>query len=296
MPIQISDAGMDFIHQCLKTYQGEAFFLLLFAGAMLFLFWLRDPGSRALKLLLWPYFTILACTVYNILIMKVFIQKLNFSGEYYRFFWLLPLGVVIPYVCTRLTVSRKTWMKKVYAFLVLAAVIITAGAPAWSRGLPLTSNPYRIPDDMIIACDIIKKDAERERLDDVGVFFDFDLNLLVTQYDPSFRVVIPYESMMTTVNTGRTVTDTDNVWLNSRIRLVELLILDRYWIPHEDFMSALNVTETAYVVYEASGPYHDYLLAAGLAEIGRTDDYVIYKYGWYFDRLHKSRGYVKFEF
>ena len=50
------------------------------------------------------------------------------------------------------------------------------------------------------------------------------------------------------------------------------------------------------MVYETSGPYHDYLLAAGLAEIGRTDDYVIYKYGWYFDRLHKSRGYVKFEF
>ena len=296
MPIQISDAGMDFIHQCLKTYQGETFFLLLFAGAMLLLFWLRDPGSRALKLLLWPYFTILACTVYNILIMKVFIQKLNFSGEYYRFFWLLPLGVVIPYVCARLTASRKTRMKKLLVFLALAVVIIIAGAPAWSRGLPLTSNPYRIPDDMIIACDIIKKDAARERLDDVGVFFDFDLNLLVTQYDPSFRVVIPYESMMTTVNTGRTVTDTDNVWLNSRIRLVELLVLDRYWIPHEDFMSALNVTGTAYVVYEASGPYHDYLMAAGLAEIGRTDDYVIYKYGWYFDRLHKSRGYVKFEF
>ena len=38
------------------------------------------------------------------------------------------------------------------------------------------------------------------------------------------------------------------------------------------------------------------LLGAGLAEIGRTDDYVIYKYGWYFDRLYKSRGYVKFEF
>ena len=296
MPIQIADAGMDFIRQCLKTYQGETCFLLLFAGAMLLLFWLKDPGSRALKLLLWPYFTILVSTVYNILIMKVLIQKLNFSGEYYRFFWLLPLGVVIPYVCVRLTASRKTWVKKLLVFLVLAVVIIAAGAPAWSRGLPLTSNPYRIPDDMIIVCDVIKKDAERERLSDVGVFFDFDLNLLVTQYDPSFRVVIPYESMMTTVNTGRTVTDTDNVWLNSRIRLVELLIMDRYWIPHEDFMSALNVTETAYVVYETSGPYHDYLLAAGLAEIGRTDDYVIYKYGWYFDRLHKSRGYVKFEF
>ena len=49
---------------------------------------------------------------------------------------------------------------------------------------------------MIIACDIIKKDAERERLEDVGVLFDFNLNLLVTQYDPSFRVIIPYENMM----------------------------------------------------------------------------------------------------
>ena len=66
MPIQISDAGLDFIRQCLKTYQGETCFLLLFAGAMLLLFWLKDPGSRALKLLLWPYFTILVCTVYNI--------------------------------------------------------------------------------------------------------------------------------------------------------------------------------------------------------------------------------------
>ena len=37
MPIQISDAGLDFIRQCLKTYQGETCFLLLFAGAMLLL-------------------------------------------------------------------------------------------------------------------------------------------------------------------------------------------------------------------------------------------------------------------
>lgn len=287
---------MDFIHQCLKTYQGGTYFLLLFAGAMLLVFWFKDPESRALKLLLWPYFTVLACTVYNILIMQVFIRKLNLSGEYYRFFWLLPICVVVPYVCTRLVVSRNGRVKKVLVFLVLAAVIAAAGAPAWSRKLPLTSNPYRIPDDMIIACDMIKKDAEREHLDDVGVVFDFNLNLLVTQYDPSFRVIIPYETMMTTVNTGRTKTDTDNIWLNSRITLVELLMLDRYWVPHEDFMSALNVTETAYVVYDASGPNHDYLLGAGLAEIGRTDDYVIYKYGWYFDRLYKSRGYVKFEF
>ena len=287
---------MDFIHQCLKTYQGENFFLLLFAGAMLFAFWLKDPASRALRLLLWPYFTVLACTVYNILIMRVFIQKLNLSGEYYRFFWLLPLSIVIPYVCTRLVAGQKTRVKKALVFLVLTVVIVIAGAPAWSRKLPLTSNPYRIPDDMIIACDIIRKDAGRERLEDVGVVFDFNLNLLVTQYDPSFRVIIPYENMMTTVNTGRTKTDTDNIWLNSRITLVELLMLDRYWVPHEDFMSALNVTDTAYVVYDAGGPNHDYLLGAGLAEIGRTDDYVIYKYGWYFDRLHKSRGYLKVTF
>lgn len=296
MPIQISEAGMDFIHQCLKTYQGETFFLLLFAGAMLLIFRFRDPGSRTLKLLLWPYFTVLACTVYNILVMNVFIRRLNLSGEYYRFFWLLPLCIVVPYVCTRLVVSRKAWVKKALVFLGLTVVIIAAGAPAWSRGLPFTSNPYRIPDDMIIACDIIKKDAERERLEDVGVVFDFNLNLLITQYDPSFRVIIPYENMMTTVNTGRTKTDTDNVWLNSRITLVELLMLDRYWVPHEEFMSALNVTETAYVVYEISGPNHDYLMGAGLAEIGRTDDYVIYKYGWYFNRLYKSRGYMKYEF
>ena len=118
----------------------------------------------------------------------------------------------------------------------------------------------------------------------------------ITQYDPSFRVVIPYENMMTTVNTGRTVDDTDNVWLNSRIRLVELLVLDRYWIPHEEFMNALNNTDTAYVVYDLDGPCHDYLQAAGLAEIARTENYVIYKYGWYFDELHRSRGYVKFQF
>lgn len=295
MPLQVDEAGSGFIHQCLQLYQGEAFFLLLFAGAMLVLFWLRDRSSRFLRLLLWPYFAILVCTVYNILVMKGLIGRLGLSGEYYRFFWLLPVGIVIPYVCVRLTFLQKTRLKKGLVCLALAAAVVAAGTPAWSRGLPLTSNPYRIPDDMIIACDVIKKDAQREHLEDVGVFFDFDLNLLVTQYDPSFRVVIPYESMMTTVNTGRTVTDTDNVWLNSRIRLVELLVLDRYWIPHEDFMSALNVTETAYVVYDLDGPCHDYLAAAGLSEIGRTEDYVIYKYGWYFDRVHRQRGYVKFE-
>ena len=296
MPIQVSDAGWSFIYDCLREYQGESLFLVLFAGAMLLLFWLRDPQSRKLRLLLWPYFTILVCTVYNIVIMRVFIQALGLSSEYYRFFWLLPIGIVIPYVCVRLVSRQKSRGRKVLVFAVLAAMIVAAGTPAWSRHLPLTSNPYRIPDDMIIACDVIKQDAKRERLEDVGVFFDFDLNLLITQYDPSFRVVIPYENMMTTVNTGRTVDDTDNVWLNSRIRLVELLVLDRYWIPHEEFMNALNNTDTAYVVYDLDGPCHDYLQAAGLAEIARTENYVIYKYGWYFDELHRSRGYVKFQF
>ena len=296
MPIQVSETGWSFIYECLKEYQGESFFLVLFAGAMLLLFWRKNPGSRMARAILWPYLTILVCTVYNILIMRVLIQALGMSSEYYRFFWLLPVGIVIPYGCARLVGAGKTRVKKALAFLALAAVIVLAGTPAWSRHLPLTSNPYRIPDDMIIACDVIRKDAQRERLEDVGVFFDFDLNLLITQYDPSFRVIIPYENMMTTVNTGRTVDDTDNVWLNSRIRLVELLVLDRYWIPHEEFMNALNNTDTAYVVYDLDGPCHDYLQAAGLAEIARTDNYVIYKYGWYFDELHRSRGYVKFQF
>ena len=135
MPIQITEAGVDFIRQCLQTYQGETWFLLLFAGAMLLLFWLKDPESRTLRLLLWPYFTVLVCTVYNILIMQVFIRKLNLSGEYYRFFWLLPLGIVIPYVCTRLTASGNGRMKKILVFLLLTIVIAAAGAPAWSRKL-----------------------------------------------------------------------------------------------------------------------------------------------------------------
>lgn len=293
MPIQISEVGNQFINMCLSLYQGDGYFLFLFAGAMLCLLFLKDRESKVLKALVWPYLLVLALTVYNVLLMGALIDKLGLSGEYYRFFWLLPIGIVVPYVCARLAGKGKTRGKKALACVLLAAAIVLCGTPAWSRKLPFTSNPYRIPDDMVIACDIIKTDAKREHLEDVGVFFDFGLNLLVTQYDPSLRVVIPYSIMMDTVNSGRTVDDTDNIWLNSRIRMIELLVLDRTWVPHEEFMSALNVTETAYVVYDLDGPNHEYLTGAGLAEIGRTENYVIYKYGWFFDRWHRERGYVQ---
>lgn len=49
-----------------------------------------------------------------------------------------------------------------------------------------------------------------------NVAFDFNLNILATQYDPSINAVLPYELMMSTVNTQATENENDADWIRLR--------------------------------------------------------------------------------
>lgn len=274
MNLDLNELGYRFVEACLRNYQGTCMFIGFFIIALLFIF---IDGEKQWKRFFLPYILILLVTVFNPLLMKTVVSRLKLTNEYYRFFWLLPVVTVLSYVGTKVVMGLRRFWRRAVAALVLVSMLVLTGTTLKSKSFPMATNIYKVPEDLIEICEMIHENNDMWTVPNVA--FDFNLNILATQYDPSINAVIPYELMMSTVNTQATENENDADWIRMRVRLIEALMLDRQ-IEMYGFMQALNLTKTQYVVYRQDGPMHDYLSGAGFDYVGETENYVVYRYSY----------------
>lgn len=301
MSFDLGTLGWRFVEYCFHNYEGTCKFMWFFGLAVIYLLFRRKESKARVFFI--PYLFVLLLTVFNPFLMKPLVGRLGLTNEYYRFFWLVPVVLVIPYVMTRLVMERKKKWVQALILVLCVFLLYATGTTLKSKNYPVAENIYKIPQELIEINQIIEDDfKEKDLWEEKRVIYDLDLNIVARQYDPSINITVPYETMMTVRSTGQGPQEGEPAWTQARKVLAEALILERSfeeqeenWAflmeemgvknPVEIFMWALNVTKTQYIVYPIHGALDgnqadNYITAGGCYEVGRTENYVIWCYSY----------------
>lgn len=182
--IKIGDAGLRFVDMCLRIFNADSGFLLCFGLALLYIVIFVKKERRNFIIL---YLVILGLTVFNPLVVRMVLSKVDMSVVYYRFFWLLPIVPVLAYAFTEIIMSQKEKRIKGVLAVILILLILNAGTAMFNENNSRTTNKYKIPNDLIEVVRIIHEDSVDEN---PSVIFDLDYMLLARQYDASLLLPI----------------------------------------------------------------------------------------------------------
>lgn len=268
--INVFENGIGYLGECLSLYLGSCAYLVLFIlGAIYILI----KGSDEEKEIFIPGFVMMLLTVYNPLFPVVIDKVFDISSEYYRFFWITPVIVLVPFVISKLVIEESTRNKKIAVVVFVLAAIILSGDFVYTDGFPVAENKYKVPDELTEISEIIHADSSEEY---PKAFLEYDFNMEMRQYDPKMLLTIDREEYLYAVNysySDEMIYD-DNVPTN---RLLAILVRNQD-VDMEAFVKGLEDTKTGYVVIRKGHPRASYLEQAGLKMIGDTKTNCIYKY------------------
>lgn len=260
----------------MKLYWGSWWYPFLFAvGILCTLIWGRKKSSRIFI----GYTAFLFLTVYNPVVVKYVIAKLDFENEYYRFIWILPVIPAIAYYgVTFVSAFKKKWLKAAAVIAVLG-VFAVLGNPLDGvvKNFAAAENIYKVPNELIQICDILhenmKKPTSRPR-----VVFDNSLNNIVRQYDAQFKLAISRNASL--YRAGSTVAGdySENSKTYKRQKSI-LDVIDYQIYEHPKlFRNALRKLNVKFVVVQKNEGLQAFLLKNGCEQIAETTSYNIFRY------------------
>lgn len=272
--VTVEELGWRFVEVCLKNYWGTCLFLAFFVAGIL---WTAIAHKKQEPRIFLFYTIFLLLTAYNPLVVKFLIPKLKFENEYYRLFWILPVAVGVAYYAVRLIFLSKKKNVNVAVALLAAGILILSGSPLNSvmQELQMPENVYKVPDDLIFACNAIHQDSESEN---PRVVFDMNLNTLARQYDASLYLVLNRDAVI--YRAGSTVAGTIDE--NNKYYKRQKCIMDvTYYnmdVSMKMFQAALYLTKTDYLVFPLGLPKNEFIQEAGCVPIAENGSYVVYRF------------------
>lgn len=273
--ISIAETGLHYVWETLKVYWGSSipFFVFFIIG----LIWTAVDRKQREARVFWYYTIVLGLTVYNPFLVRYLVPRFVENAVYYRFFWALPVTVAVAYYMTRLVACcSRRWTKLAAAAGLLLLIGVTASAnDNVLDHLRLPSNIYKVPDEVVQACDLIHEDYQGEG--EPKAVFTFDLEVYVRQYDASIRLSIDRETRLY-YNGSQTVGNPENNKDYLRKKRILDVINSTEEVPLKQFKRAMHQTRTRYLVIPREYSCHDYLTEAGCEAFGEAGDYIVYRY------------------
>ena len=261
-----------YLRECLTRYNGSAGYLLLFFVMLLFIL---IKGSDKEKRIFVPMSVLSIATVYNPLFPHIISLFTKIDSEYYRFFWMTPVIVLVPYMMTKfitMLLDGKIANKKTAITLAVLALLLTSNS-VFRSGMKLAENRYKIPDELIEISEIIHADSDKEY---PKAFLEFEYNMQMRQYDPKMLLTIDREDYLYAVSKEYTteMVDSDEA---PQYRLLAGLV--RYQkVNNEKLIEALEMTDTEYVVLTTGSTMIPVLEDLGLTQVATTKGHTILKY------------------
>ena len=187
---------------------------------------------------------------------------------------------MLAWICVKQMETQKAMWKKsaVAGFIVL--VLIFSGTPAVSdfAALQIPQNKYKVPDELIAACELIHQDAKENPYP--KSVFEYEYNTLVRQYDGSMLLTLDRDVYLlalgsNTVST-RNLTEEEIAQQNFIINVIQNQ--DVTADPSE-LATVLEATKTDYlVISKSSEAVLAYLTSAGCESFADTGSYIIFRY------------------
>ncbi|MBR6159954.1 MAG: hypothetical protein IKQ40_06585 [Lachnospiraceae bacterium] len=268
--VNVFENGAGFLFKCLSLYTAGTGFLVLYILALVFI---AICGSRRDKELFIPQAVVLLITVFNPVFPLILDKIFDVNSEYYRFFWIAPVVILVPYAATKLITDTEAGAERTVTVILVAAMFILGGNFVYGKGIDLAENIYKIPNELCTICDMIHDDSDDEY---ATAFFEYEYNMEVRQYDPKMILSVDREDYLYAVNysyTQEMLSDEEKPVYKILARMVRNQKIDE-----EDFCEALDATHTEYVIVTAGHPQESFLKNAGLRKIAGTDKHNIYKY------------------
>lgn len=167
-----------------RDFSGSGMTTVFFLAALGYLwFWEKDKSIRVIfvymvtavfVLFFFPLFSYLA--IYHFLDTEV----------YYRFLWLMPMGVLVCYVIVRVLEELSSGSKKALFAVACAAIIMTQGSLVYANPMVTRAqNPYHLPQSVIDTADILDVDGQW-----VKAVVPSEMVQFIRQYNS--KIMMPY--------------------------------------------------------------------------------------------------------
>lgn len=172
---------------------------------------------------------------------------------YYRILWLLPVTVVIAYVCVSIYGELSGIRKELFALVAVGLIVISGSFIYNSPFFHKAENLYHVPDSVVHICDAIE-------IPDVEVKAVFPVELLsyVRQYSPT--ILMPY---------GR------DVLMGDYDEMYEIMESDE--IDLEQLLSLTRQRECQFIVFRENAEFVGDLTGWDLELFLETDGYTVYR-------------------
>ena len=268
--LNVAEKGLSYLRACLDLYSENCAFLVLFFVALLFL---CVKGSKEEKRIFMPSAIVLLLTVYNPVTPVLLMRFFDVNSEYYRFFWITPVAILVPYVAVRLIVMQHSTAAMSLMALALILLFILSGNFLYANGYQAAENVYKMPPELMEVYALIHEDADAEY---PKAFLEYEYNMQMRQYDPKILLTVDREEYLYATSSDYTeemLADPDH----PQYRLLGALIKYQEVDP-DAFLEALEMTHTEYVVLSKANPMRAFLKQTGLKKIGETKEREIYKY------------------
>lgn len=270
--VYIKTDGISYLSKCLTSFTKDSGFLLLYFAAVLFIL---IKGTDKEKKIFVPAAVVSILTVYNPIFPLLLSLFTDISSEYYRFFWMSPVVILLGYVLTKLilyVIDGK--IKNRAAVIILTCLIFFVSSESvFKSGMKLPENAYKMPDEMIEISEIIHNDSDAEY---PKAFLEFEYNMQMRQYDPKMLLTIDREDYLYAVSKPYTqeMIDSDEF---PQYRLLAALV--RYQdVDTDKLIDALELTATEYVVLTKASTMVPKLKDYGLTTVKETENNIILKY------------------
>lgn len=242
---------------------------LLYAGLIILavFVWKTEKSRRKMIVVV---LLLLAVFVFNDVSMQI-IRKLGYDREYYRFFWMFPLTVVLALGCLWITERmQKGWHKAAAAAGVVAVIVVCGDSYQISPNI-FPDNEYMLSEDVIEVCDAIREIKEEEN---PRVAFNYDMNLQSRQYDASIYNVLSRQAYEQASAIGYYTEPGKYIYQMEIMKLVNAGLCESV----DFFNESLIREEVDYLVVSGLYDAEEFLAAAGCREIMELTNYSIYEF------------------
>ena len=265
MSISASELGIAFVKTCFSLFQGEGNFLYLAVTCLIYLLIRKKEPWKSF----WGLYGIfLTLVVFNPLIWRV-VDLLGLDDEYYRFLWLIPVTPLVAYALATVITKLQKRTLRMTALAGTVAVIIFTGQSIFSRSWETIDNIYKIPDEVIEICEIIRADCDKNQ---PVVASDFDLSVLINQYAPEIDLILSYRQ----VATLEELYSYENFVDKPADRLYHVLI-DELTHDGDYLVHALREANVDYIVTHRGNNVRGYIRDSQCRLIAELEKYCIFR-------------------
>lgn len=274
--LSVVEKGIGYLWLALATYSESCVYILMYIAALIFVL---IKGTKLDKGIFIPQAIMLALTVYNPIFPIVLNKFFDVNNEYYRFFWIAPIVILVAYICTQISEMHFGYLRIIVCLTALL-LIIGGGNFLYKDGYIKSPNIYKMPTEVPKIAEMIHEDARGRYDGDYyprGIF-EFDYEMCLRQYDASIMMTCDREAYLNAVQ-GRLDMETILAEENLENRVLGVVVLN-IMLPPDMFKEGLEATGTEYVcVSTGNTTICDYLGGrCGLREVGKTENHTLYHY------------------